>query len=43
VSRSNLEPDGSQKRIQIVSDSLIEAIQLAALLFDQNVVAAERR
>jgi hypothetical protein len=29
--------DGSQERIQIVSDSLIQAIELAALLFDQHV------
>ncbi len=43
TSSGNLEADGSQKCIQIVTDSLIQAIELAALLFDQNVVAAEWR
>ena len=42
-SGGDLETDGSQKHVQVVSDSLIQAIELSALLFNQNAVAAEWR
>ena len=42
-SSGDLQADGLKERVEIVRDALIQSVELAALLFDQDAVTAKWR